>query len=200
MNLGGAVYGQPLVIGDTVVAATETDEVYGLNRLTGTVLWRTSVGTPVPLSQQPCGNLDPLGVTGTGVYDQRTHLAYFVAQSGRILHLLVGIDPVDGGIRLVRNVPSPDHQPAYDQERGALALAGGRIDVVFGGHFGDCGPYIGAVVAMPASGQGAIRSYLVPTAKQGGILGQRRSGGQPGRDDLRLGGERRDQQRLLRRQ
>ena len=76
------MYGQPLVIGDTVVAATETDEVYGLDRATGAIRWRTRVGTPLPLSQQPCGNLDPLGITGTGVYDPQTQLAYFVAQSG----------------------------------------------------------------------------------------------------------------------
>jgi polyvinyl alcohol dehydrogenase (cytochrome) len=168
-KLGGAVYGQPLVIGDTVVAATERDEIYGLNRATGAIRWRTRVGTPLPLSQQPCGDVDPLGITGTGVYDRRTQLVYFVAQSGRKEHLLIGLNPANGSIRLRRNVPSPDRQPAYDQQRGALALSGGRVDVAFGGHFGDCGPYIGAIVGMPASGQGSIRSYLVPTAEQGGI-------------------------------
>jgi polyvinyl alcohol dehydrogenase (cytochrome) len=168
-KLGGAVYGQPLVIGGTVVAATETDEVYGLDLATGAVRWRTRVGRPLPLSQQPCGDLNPLGVTSTGIYDPQTQLVYFVAQSGRLDHLLVGLNPANGSIHLKRKVPSPDHEPAYDQQRGALALAGGRIDVVFGGHFGDCGPYIGSVVAMPASRFGTIRSYLVPTAKQGGI-------------------------------
>ncbi len=168
-KLGGAVYGQPLVIGDTVVAATERDQVYGLDRATGAIRWRIGVGRPLPLSKQPCGDLDPLGITGTGLYDPQTRLAYFVAQSGRNDHVLVGLSPVNGVVHLRRNVPSPDHQPADDQQRGALALAGGRIDVVFGGHFGDCGQYIGSVVAVPASGRGSIRSYLVPTAKQGGI-------------------------------
>jgi|HubBroStandDraft_6_1064221.scaffolds.fasta_scaffold07148_4 outer membrane protein assembly factor BamB len=168
-KLGGAVYGQPLVIGDTVVAATETDEVYGLDRATGKIRWHISVGTPVPLSQQPCGNVDPLGITGTGVYDPQTQLAYFVAQSGPDLHLLVGVDPADGSLRVRLNVPSPDHKPADDQQRGALGLDGGQVIVVFGGHFGDCGAYIGSVVSVPASGLGSIRSYLVPTAKEGGI-------------------------------
>src|SRR3984885_14457996 len=68
-NLGGEVAGQPIIVGSTVVAATEQDTVYGLSRGSGAVLWHTSVGSPVPLSQQPCGNLNPLGITSTPVYD-----------------------------------------------------------------------------------------------------------------------------------
>ncbi|HEY4990702.1 MAG TPA: hypothetical protein VII33_01300, partial [Nakamurella sp.] len=37
--LDGAVYGQPLVIGTTVIAATENDTVYGLAVGDGHVLW-----------------------------------------------------------------------------------------------------------------------------------------------------------------
>ncbi|HSR82618.1 MAG TPA: PQQ-binding-like beta-propeller repeat protein [Streptosporangiaceae bacterium] len=168
-RLGAAVYGQPLVIGSTVVAATEADEVYGLAAASGAIRWRVRVGTPLPLSQQPCGLLNPLGITGTGVYDPQTQLAYFLAQSGKREHLLVGIDPATGAIRFRRSVPSPDRQPAYDQQRAALALADGHVYVAFGGHYGDCGHYIGSVVAVPASGNGSIRAYRVPTALQGGI-------------------------------
>jgi len=168
-HLGGAVYGQPLVIGDTVVAATQADQVYGLLRSTGAVLWHTRVGTPLPLNRQPCGNVNPLGVTGTGIYDPQTELVYFVAQDGRTVHRLTGLRVSDGKIVVSRNVPSPDHEPFYDQQRGALAMARGHIYVVFGGHFGDCGPYIGSVVAMPATGRGPIWSYRVPTARQAGI-------------------------------
>jgi len=169
-RLGGAVYGQPLVIGTTVVAATETDDViYGLDLATGAVRWHTSVGTAASTSQQPCGNISPLGITSTGVYDPDNGLAYFVAQSGARQHVLVGLDPATGSVRVRQDVPSPDHQPFYDQQRGALALDGGYVDVVFGGHYGDCGPYVGSVVGMPASGHGPIVSYLVPTSQQGGI-------------------------------
>jgi polyvinyl alcohol dehydrogenase (cytochrome) len=170
-RLSGAVYGQPLVIGNTVVAATEHDDVYGLDRSTGAVRWHTRIGTPLPLSQQPCGNIDPLGITSTGVYDPQTKLVYEVAQSGRTTHVLVGLKVSDGAVALRRDVPSPDHHPAYDQQRGALAFEHGRIYVVFGGHDGDCGPYRGSMVGMPASGHGKIISYLVPTTKQAGIWG-----------------------------
>jgi polyvinyl alcohol dehydrogenase (cytochrome) len=168
-NLGGEVAGQPIIVGNTVVAATEQDTVYALSRGNGAVLWHTSVGSPVPLSEQPCGNLNPLGITSTPVYDPATGLVYAVAQDGKTTHVLAALRLSDGKVAFTRDIPAPDHEPAYDQQRGALALADGRIYVVFGGHFGDCGPYIGSVVAVPATGSGPLYFYRLPTPKQGGI-------------------------------
>jgi outer membrane protein assembly factor BamB len=170
-RLGGAVYGQPLIIGGTVVAATESNQVYGLSRATGQVVWSVRIGTghPVPLHDQPCGNIDPLGITGTPVYDPATGLVYAVAETTGGQKVLAGIRVSDGKLTLSRNIPAPDHEPAYDQQRAALALATGRIYVAFGGHFGDCGPYRGSVVAIPAAGNGPILSYVVPAEKQAGI-------------------------------
>src|SRR5947207_9218388 len=53
-RLDGAVYGQPLVVGDTVFAATEHDTVYALAADTGQIRWQTHVGEPMPGSQLPC--------------------------------------------------------------------------------------------------------------------------------------------------
>src|SRR5882724_731858 len=44
--VNGQVYAQPLVIGSTVIVATENDWVYGLNASTGAIMWSTSLGTP----------------------------------------------------------------------------------------------------------------------------------------------------------
>jgi len=167
-RLDGAVYGQPLVAGDLVIAATENDTVYGLDWRTGQVGWRTHLAAPLPLADQPCGDINPLGITSTPVL--YGGLVYVLAQVGRSGHVLVGLDPASGAIRYRRAVPSPDGRPAYDQQRGALAAANGRIYVIFGGHAGDCGPYAGSVVGMPAAGStGAIASYLVPTSNHGGV-------------------------------
>ena len=38
--VNGQVYAQPLVIGNTLIVATETDWVYGLDATTGAMLWR----------------------------------------------------------------------------------------------------------------------------------------------------------------
>ena len=75
-RLDGAVYGQPLMVDDLVIAATEGDTVYGLDRATGRVRWHVHLGTPVPLSALPCGDIDPLGITGTPVIDS-TSLTLF---------------------------------------------------------------------------------------------------------------------------
>jgi outer membrane protein assembly factor BamB len=170
-RLDGAVYGQPLIIGQTVIAATESNRVYGLSRATGRVLWsvQAASGHPVPLSAQPCGDLSPLGITSTPVYDPATRLVYVVAETTGAQQVLAGINPGTGRVAMRRVIPAPDGHAAYDQQRGALALAGGRIYVVFGGHFGDCGPYRGSIAAVPASGSGPILSYVIPTVKQAGI-------------------------------
>src|SRR5204863_358376 len=44
-RLDGAVYGQPLVVGDRVLAATENDTVYGLDAASGATVWTRHVGT-----------------------------------------------------------------------------------------------------------------------------------------------------------
>jgi polyvinyl alcohol dehydrogenase (cytochrome) len=168
-RLDGAVWGQPLVIGDLVIAATEGDTVYGLSRSHGRILWQAHLGTPVPLSSLPCGYIDPLGITGTMVYDPSTGLVYAVAETTGFHHILAGIDITNGRVRFRRDIPAPDGHPRFDQQWAALTAERGRVYVAFGGFFGDCGPYRGSVVGIPASGTGAPVTYLVPTPREGGI-------------------------------
>jgi outer membrane protein assembly factor BamB len=170
-HLDGAVYGQPLLVGSIVIAATENDSVYGLDISTGRVEWRSHLGTPVPLSALPCGNIDPLGITGTPVYDQANGLVYAVAETSGFRHVLVGLRAVTGRVEVRRTIPTPDGQPRYDQQRPGLAIQDGRVYVAFGGLYGDCGPYRGSVAGVPLSGSGPIISYVVPTAREGAIWG-----------------------------
>src|SRR5689334_17878975 len=116
-ELDGAVYGQPLVIGDTVLAATEGDTVYALDRATGKVRWQRHLGTPVPLSALPCGNIDPLGITGTPVYDPGTRRVFVLAETTGFHHVLFGLGMADGRVEVQRDVPSPDGNPRNDQQR-----------------------------------------------------------------------------------
>jgi outer membrane protein assembly factor BamB len=168
-GLDGAVYGQPLAIGSLVIAATEGGSVYGLDRTSGAIRWRAHLGTPVPLGKLPCGDIDPLGITGTPVYDQATGMVYAVAETTGYHHVMAGIAVTTGRVVFKRDVPTPDGHARFDQQRAALALDRGRVYVAFGGLFGDCGPYQGSVVGVPASGTGPLVSYRVPTAREGGI-------------------------------
>ena len=66
--LDGAVYGQPLVVGGTVFAATENDTVYALDPVTGKAVWQSHLGTPVPRSALPCGErMTPRGTSTLSV-------------------------------------------------------------------------------------------------------------------------------------
>jgi polyvinyl alcohol dehydrogenase (cytochrome) len=170
-QLDGAVYGQPLLVGSLVIAATENDSIYALDSSTGKVVWRTHVGTPVPLADLPCGNIDPLGITGTPAYDAGNGLVYAVAETSGYHHLLVGVSVANGAVEVERDIPTPDGQPRYDQQRPGLAIEDGRVYVAFGGLYGDCGPYRGSVVGIPLSGSGSMVSYVVPTAREGAVWG-----------------------------
>src|SRR6266568_7221096 len=73
-TISGNVYAQPLYIeggpnGPMIIAVTESNNVYALDATTGTVIWQRNVGTPVSISQLFCGNIDPIGITGTPVVD-----------------------------------------------------------------------------------------------------------------------------------
>src|SRR5215470_3978677 len=170
-RLDGAVYGQPLVVGNMVIAATENDTVYALDSSSGKVVWRTHVGTPVPLSSLPCGNIDPLGITGTPVYDRGSGLVYAVAETTGFHHVLFGLAVSNGAVKVERDIPAPDGHPRNDQQRPALTIAGGRVYVAFGGLAGDCEQYIGSVVGIPLSGGGPLVSWRTPTSREGAVWG-----------------------------
>ncbi len=167
--LDGAVYAEPLVVDGEVIVATENDTLYALDASSGQVQWHTTVGTPVPLSDLPCGNIDPLGITGTPVYDPQTGLVFAVAEIQGPAHLLVGVDVKTGQVKVRRLVDPPGANPQVHQQRAALALYGDKVYIAFGGLYGDCGDYHGMVVASRTDGTGALLTYQVPTPREGGI-------------------------------
>jgi len=168
-NLDGAVYGQPLLVGGMVIAATEGDSVYGLSPADGHVLWHTSLGRPEPLASLPCGNINPLGITSTAAYDPVTGSLFVLAETLGKHHLLAALDPTTGGVRWARYAEPTTGSAPDSQQRGALTVAFGRVYVPYGGLAGDCGPYKGAVVSVPADGSGDLAAYIVPTTREAGI-------------------------------
>ncbi|TMM37723.1 MAG: hypothetical protein E6F99_11455 [Actinobacteria bacterium] len=168
-TLDGAVYGQPLVIGDTVYAATEHDTVYALAADSGKVRWSTHVGEPMPRSQLPCGNVNPLGITSTMVYDPDTRLVFALAETAGAHHTLFGLDAATGAVKVTRAAEAPKGTPVAHQQRSALTLYNGRVYIPYGGLYGDCGSYIGSVVGIPTTGTGAAISYAIPASREGGI-------------------------------
>ena len=168
-RLDGSVYAEPLVVGNRVIVATEGDSLYALDPNSGNILWHTNVGTPVPLSTLPCGDIDPLGITGTPVYDPTTGLVFAVAEVTGPAHVLIGLDVTTGQVKVRRIVDTDGMDPQAHQQRPALTLAHGMVYIAFGGLDGDCSDYIGRVVASRTDGQGPLLVYRVPTPREGGI-------------------------------
>jgi hypothetical protein len=164
-----AVYGQPLVIGSTVYAATTNNTVYAWDADTGTQRWHVHVGTPIRRADLPCGNVDPLGILSTMVYDPATRLIFAVAETEAAHHTLFGLDAATGAIKVTRAAEPPRGERITHQQRGALTLLNDRVYIPYGGLNGDCGQYVGSVVSLPTVGDGPVTSYAVPTANEGGI-------------------------------
>ena len=167
--LDGAAYAEPLVVGREVLVVTENDTFYALNAQTGQIEWRTNVGRPVPLSDLPCGDIDPLGITGTPVYDPQTGLVYAVAEIQGPAHVFFGVDITNGQVKVRRVIDPPGIDPRAYQQRPALALSGGKVYIAFGGLYGDCSDYRGLVVGLSTDGTGSLLTYQVPTTREGGI-------------------------------
>ena len=170
-NLDGAVWAQPIVVGGNVIVATENDTLYSLNPASGTVVWQDHVGTPVPRADLPCGNIFPLGMTGTPAYDPATQSIFVVAEETGPIHVLYDFDAISGAVLWSRQVDisnSLEH-PSAVQQRPALTVANGYVYVGFGGLDGDCSQYVGAVAAVPTSNQGATLDFMVPTSREGAV-------------------------------
>jgi len=168
-GLDGQVYAEPLVDGSTVFVATENNSVYAVNAASGSLLWRTHLGTPVDGSTLPCGDINPSGITGTPVIDTAAGIIYVVAFLSPAQHVLYGLNVADGVVRSHVVVDPAGADPTVEQERGALALANGFVYIPYGGLAGDCGQYHGWVVGAPISGSTTLIAYQVPTGREGGI-------------------------------
>ncbi len=191
-SLGAAVYGQPLVYDATVYVGTENDTIYAIGATTGKVLWSLRVGDAVntsvidstPTLSGGCGDISPLGITGTPVIDTAAN-EMFVAEETEVgtdnwqdvQHWLVAVSLSTHTEIWHRQIDPPGGNDANDyyipaeQQRSALTLLGGRIYVEFGGLDGDCGQYHGYVVDLAESGRGSLVSYQIPTGREGGIWG-----------------------------
>jgi len=174
----GNVYGQPLYVDngssgpDLVIVATESS---------GRQVWAASLGTPVPLATMPCGNIDPLGITGTPVIDLASRTLFVTAMvtpdAGVTKQWKVFALSIDDGSR--RNgwpidvvdalaAKGMTFTASVQGERGALMIVNGVLYVPFGGLAGDCGNYHGWVVAIPLADPVAVQAWST-SAVGGGI-------------------------------
>lgn len=164
------MYGEPLIVGGTLIVATERNYVYGLNPSNGNVRWRRHLGAAQPQSGLPCGDIDPLGITGTPAYDKATGSVFVVAETNGGHHTLWAIRASTGMTRWHRSLDVlPNRNRKAEQERSALLVEHGRVITTFGGLAGDCSNYVGYATSVPVDGKGRTYHYAVPTAREAGM-------------------------------
>jgi YVTN family beta-propeller protein len=172
-GLNGPVWSEPVIGHGVLIAATEHNAVYGLNPRTGKVLWHVSLGTPEPGNAEPCGDIQPIGITGSPAYDAKTGSVFVVAttgQNGR--HTLWSLSAKTGHQRWHRNVDVDKARDSNaEQQRAALLVVDNRVIVTYGAHSGDCGNYVGYALSAATNGKGAMPYYAVPNARQAGMWG-----------------------------
>lgn len=172
---GGAIYGEPLILDGRIYVATEGDRVDALDATTGRVIWQRSIGTPVPSSDLPCGDISPtVGVTSTMVIDPATSQLFASEETlvnGAVHHELVALSVASGSLLFRRDLDQRGWTAAAQLQRGALGLTDGRVVLGFGGNWGDCSSYHGYVMAVLETGTGPTLVYQVPAQNQGAIWG-----------------------------
>jgi hypothetical protein len=172
-QVDGQVYAQPVVVGHTVIVATEDDWVYSLDAVTGDVIWkkflpglvnRKSPGTPWPASAEDCTDLAPEnGVTGTPVYNPANGDVYMVSlevpagnsalHPAYYLHALNARTGVErpGWPVLIHGAPTNDPTRPFNSftqlQRPGLLLLSGSVYAGFGSRC-DYAPYDGYVVGV----------------------------------------------------
>lgn len=168
-ELDGDVYASPLIVNGHVIVATENNTVYSLDVFTGSVVWKTHLGAPVPASSLPCGDIAPVsGITGTPAADEASGRLFVAAFLSGAHHMLFSLSLVDGSIAWQRSVDPVGSVPSVQQQRGALSVASGLVYVPLGGLYGDCGAYHGYLVGISLDGASAV-AYQVPSGRGAGL-------------------------------
>lgn len=191
-RVSGDIYAEPLVDNGVVLVVTEDDDLYALNAKSGAVEWKLNVGHPAEASSiqgapglSGCGDIFPLGITGTPVIDPASGVLYLAAEVQKagtsswtgVEHVLVAVRLSSHKVLFKRRIDPPHpgngsggtYIVAAEQQRSALSLVDGRVYVEYGGLSGDCSAYHGYVVSVAESDRGALGVYKTPSSREDAI-------------------------------
>lgn len=153
----GATWAVPLYMEDgpnhkgAFFVATIGNDVAALDETTGATIWTKNLGAPS--MGAPCGGpYNVVGIFGTPVIDAGSRTIFVTAAGGGLNFAVHALSVDDGSERAgwpldtskgANGFPGGKHN-----QRGALSLVNGILYVPFGGHYGDCNPYQGRVLAI----------------------------------------------------
>jgi hypothetical protein len=186
-TIAGNVYAQPLYIeggpsGPMIIAVTESNNVYALNAVNGSIIWQRNLGAPVPANDLNCTKLDPMGITGTPVVDLALRALFLDAMTtpdggATKQHLILSLNadtgdinpgwPVD--VEATANYNGLTFAAEIQQQRPALAIVGNIVYVGYGS-MEDCDLYHGWLVGVPINDPASVTAWAGGASTHGGAI------------------------------
>jgi cell division septation protein DedD len=190
-TIDGDVYAQPLYIDDgpggraTIIAVTESNNVYALDAVDGSIIWQRNVGPPVPFADLPCPlKFDVMGITGTPVVDLASRALFLDAMTtpdggNTKQHLILSLNidtgdinpgwPVD--VEATAQYNGLTFVAEIQQQRPALAIVGNILYVGYGS-MQDCDVYHGWLVGVPINNPASVTAWAAAssTNNHGGAI------------------------------
>lgn len=183
----GPVYAQPLYIDNgpggrpTVVAVTESNNVYALDADDGSIIWQRNLGAPLLPNNLPCPSLiGTVGITGTPIVDLASRALFLNAMTtpdggATKKHLIFSLNldtgdtnsgwPVD--VEATASYNGMPFTAAIQLQRPALGIVGNILYVPYGSFADQC-DYRGWLVGVPISNPASVTAWA--TGIRGGAL------------------------------
>jgi outer membrane protein assembly factor BamB len=187
-TISGNVYAQPLYIEGgpdstaKIIAVTESNNVYALDAVDGTIIWQRNVGEPVSADNLICTKLNPVGITGTPVVDVGSRALFLDAMitpdGGKTKkHLLFSLNVDTGDINLgwpidveaTASYHGVEFTAEIQQQRPALGIVGNILYVGYGSMM-DCSPFHGWLVGVPIDNPVSVTAWAAATDTHGGAI------------------------------
>src|SRR5439155_1367477 len=158
----------------TIIAITESNNVYALDALDGSIIWQANVGEPVSAGV-PCTVIDPLGITGTPIVDLASRalfLAAMITPDGGTTkkHLILSLNvdtgdinpgwPVD--VEATASYNGINFTPGSQLQRAALGIVDDTLYVGYASH-SDCSLYHGWFVGVPIDNPASVTAWAAAT-------------------------------------
>ena len=138
-----------------MIVATESNNVYALDTMDGTIIWQLNVGEPVSADDLICTKLDPMGITGTPVEDLASRALFLDAMitpdggtTKKHLILSLNVDTVDINpcwpvdVEATATYNGLQFDPSIQQQRPALGIVGNILYVGYES-MADCSRFYG---------------------------------------------------------
>src|SRR4029077_3740943 len=129
----------------TVIAVTESNNVYALDAVDGSVIWVRNVGPAVSADDLICTKFDPMGITGTPIVDLASRALFLdgmitpdggTTKKQLIFSLNVDTGNINPGwpvdVEATASYNGLNFTAAIQQQRPALGIVGNILYVGYG--------------------------------------------------------------------